>query len=78
MSRRSTFLGALLFLMLTASAQVRIRVVECDGAINSIRFHRAHDPAVQVLDIAGQPVPGATVTFLLPANGPSAIFEDKT
>jgi len=78
MSRRSTLLGALLSVTLTASAQVRIRVVEGDGAINSIRFHRAHDPTVQVLDMSGQAVPGATVSFLLPATGPSATFEDKS
>ncbi len=67
--------------MLAAYAQtqpgISIRVVEGDGAINSIRLHRAHDLVVQVLDPTAQPVAGATVTFLLPATGPSGTFGDS-
>jgi hypothetical protein len=57
-----------------AQTSVSIRVVEGDGAINSIKLHRAHDPVVQVVDPTGAPVAGATVTFLLPASGPSGTF----
>jgi hypothetical protein len=53
-----------------------IRVVEGDRAINSIKLHRGHDPVVQVVDAAGEPVSGAAVTFLLPASGPSGSFSD--
>lgn len=60
-----------------APAGISIRVLEGDGAINSIRLHRAHDPVVQVLDRTGAPVPGATVTFLLPASGPSGEFQSS-
>ena len=56
---------------------IQIRVVEGDGAINSIRLHRAHDPVVQVVDHAGKAVPGATVTFLLPAFGAGGTFQDN-
>jgi hypothetical protein len=60
-----------------APAGISIRILEGDGAINSIRLHRAHDPVVQVLDRTGEPVSGATVTFLLPASGPSGEFQSS-
>lgn len=56
---------------------IQIRVVEGDGAINSIRLHHAHDPVVQVVNRAGKPIHGATVTFLLPAFGASGAFQDN-
>jgi hypothetical protein len=54
-----------------------IQIVEGDGAINSIRLQRGHDPVVRVVSPDGEPVAGAIVTFLLPATGPSASFADK-
>src|SRR5581483_11700553 len=51
-----------------------IQIVEGDGAINSIRLHRGHDPVVRITTSGGEPVVGATVTFLLPASGPSGTF----
>jgi len=75
--------GALLtFCAVTAPAQTPnqtslvIRVTEGENAINSIRMHRGHDPVVQVLDQSGEPLAGASVTFLLPASGASATFGD--
>jgi hypothetical protein len=65
---------------LLAQAQesaVGIQVVEGDGAINSIRLRRAHDPVVRVVDAGGEPVAGAVVTFLLPATGPSGSFGES-
>ena len=56
---------------------LHVQVVEGDGAINSIRFHRAHDPVVRVVDPQGEPLSGATVTFLLPATGASGVFGDS-
>jgi len=53
-------------------------VVEGASAINSIKLRRGHDPVVQVLDASGEPVAGATVTFLLPASGASATFGDNS
>jgi hypothetical protein len=40
-------------------------------------MRRGHDPVVQVLDSTGEPLPGATVSFLLPASGASASFGDR-
>ncbi len=57
------------------SAEIHIRIVQGDGAINSIRLHRGHDPVAQVLHNDGEPLSGATVTFLLPASGPGGVFE---
>ena len=77
---RHTVLAALLFAPFTwvfAQSGLTVRVTEGDGAINSIRLHRGHDPAVQVIDSTGEPVNGATVTFLLPANGPSGTFGEN-
>ena len=59
------------------NSTIRVRVVEGDGAINSIRLRHAHDPAVQVLDAEENPVAGATVTFLLPAMGAGGTFQDS-
>jgi hypothetical protein len=55
---------------------IRVEVLEGDGAINSIRLHRAHDAVIKVTDAGGEPLPGATVTFMLPVSGPSAAFPD--
>jgi hypothetical protein len=54
-----------------------IQIVEGDGAINSIRLHRGHEPKVRVVDNYGTPISGAAVTFVLPAAGPSATFADS-
>jgi hypothetical protein len=63
-----------------ASAQsqsLTVKVVQGDNAINSIRHRRGHDPVVQVIDPSGEPLGNATVSFLLPATGPSATFGDS-
>jgi hypothetical protein len=51
--------------------------MEGDGAINSIRMKRGHNPAVKVTDAAGEPVAGAFVSFLLPASGPGGMFGES-
>jgi hypothetical protein len=56
---------------------IAVRVVQGDNAINSIRLRRGHDPVVQVLDPSGEPLGNATVSFLLPASGPSATFGES-
>ena len=61
-----------------ASAQntetpLSIVVVDGQGAINNIRQHAGHDMVVRV-DYNQQPVPGASVAFTLPSQGPSGSF----
>lgn len=60
-----------------AQTTIAIKVLQGDNAINSIKMHRAHDPVVQVLDSTGEPLSGATVSFLLPATGPSGAFGES-
>jgi hypothetical protein len=52
--------------------------LEGASAINSIKLRRGHDPVVQVVNGSGEPVGGATVTFLLPASGASGTFADNS
>ncbi len=59
----------------TRQSAIGVRILQGDGAINSIRLRRAHNPVVQVVDQAGRGVPGATVTFLLPATGAGGSFQ---
>ena len=55
-------------------ASIRIEVVEGEGAINSIAERRAKDPVVKILDDDLRPIAGATVTFVTPELGASAVF----
>ena len=57
-----------------APAGLNIVIIEGDGAINNIRQRTAREPIVQVVDENNNPVPGATVAFLLPGSGPGASF----
>jgi hypothetical protein len=57
-------------------AGIKIVVQEGQGAINNIPQHRAKEPVVQVQHEGGEPVVGATVTFLLPDTGPGGTFAD--
>src|SRR3984893_3749767 len=70
--------AALVFLLLAASTNaqtpgIKIVVLEGQGAINNIQQHRAKEPVVQVTEDQ-KPVQGASVTFLLPDDGPSGVF----
>ena len=55
---------------------IKILVQEGQGAINNIQQHRAKEPVIQVTDASGAPIQGASVTFLLPDNGPGGSFAD--
>lgn len=73
--------AALIGCMLAATADaqnagIKIVVQEGQGAINNITQHRAKEPVVQVEHEDGEPVVGATVTFLLPDTGASGTFAD--
>jgi hypothetical protein len=55
---------------------ITIQVVEGQGAINNVKRGTAFDPVIEVHDQRGKPVPGASVVFTLPSDGPSASFPD--
>lgn len=54
---------------------LKIYVLQGDGAINSTSARLATSPTIEVRDANDFPAAGATVTFELPASGPSASFE---
>jgi hypothetical protein len=55
-----------------------LRVVPFDGdrAVNDLHIQSAARAVVEVRDLKERPVPGAEVTFELPASGPGAFFSD--
>lgn len=58
------------------SGELRLEVLEGNGAINNIRARTAREPVVQVNDETGARVAGAVVTFILPAIGAGGSFAD--
>jgi hypothetical protein len=54
---------------------LRIYILQGDRAVNNTVTRVATAPVVEVRDMNDFPVAGATVTFELPASGPSASFE---
>jgi len=61
----------------SADAQLKILVLEGQGAINNISLRRAKEPVVQVTNENDAPVTGAVVTFMLPDAGPGGVFGDR-
>ena len=55
-------------------SQLRIIILEGEGAINNIRQRTAREPIVQVEDENRKPVAGAMVLFALPDSGPGGVF----
>ena len=51
-----------------------INIVEGEGALNNVKQRVNREPIVQVEDENHRPVAGATVTFLLPSDGPGGSF----
>jgi len=58
----------------SARPNLKIVVVEGEGAINNIQRGSARDPIVEVRDENDAPVSGARLTFSLPERGPSGTF----
>ncbi len=56
------------------AGQLKIEVLEGDGAQNDINAGTATAPKVRVLNESGNPVEGAEVVFQLPMGGPSGVF----
>jgi len=61
-----------------SQAQLRIVIVEGQGAINNIKDRVTREPVVQVVDENQRPVAGAAVSFFLPNQGPGGTFPDGT
>lgn len=56
------------------SGQLKVVVIQGEGAINNIRAKSATQPVVEVRDENDKPVAGAEVVFQLPAAGPGGVF----
>ncbi len=69
---------SLILALEAAQSELKIVVVEGQGAVNNIRQRTAREPVVEVQDSNGRPVAGASVTFILPQNGPSGVFPNGT
>ena len=64
------------FTLVAQEESLHVVVLEGDGAINNVRSPRAKEPIVRVEDANNRGVAGAVVTFLLPGDGPGAVFGD--
>ena len=53
---------------------LKIVILSGDGLTNNLKKRVSTTPIVEVRDRNNKPVAGATVAFLLPANGPGATF----
>jgi len=66
--------GAAAQKLVAQSGNLKIVVLEGEGAKNNVRAKSATAPAVEVRDEADKPVAGAEVIFQLPATGPGGVF----
>jgi hypothetical protein len=55
-------------------ALLQIRVIEGEGAVHTISTRASQPLVVRITDESGRPVPGASVSFRLPEEGPSGLF----
>ncbi len=62
------------FTLAAQEEPIHVVVIEGDGAINNIRSAHAKEPVIRVEDASKRGVPGAVVTFLVPADGAGAVF----
>jgi hypothetical protein len=53
---------------------LRLRVLEGEGDVLPLGSRTGHPVVVQVTDETGKPVEGATVSFILPPDGPTGTF----
>ena len=68
----------LVFQLLAQEGGLRVTVIEGDGQLVNIKRRINPEPVVEVRDANGNPVQGATVTFLLPNDGPGGTFANGT
>ncbi|MBI4877450.1 MAG: hypothetical protein HY822_22710 [Acidobacteria bacterium] len=66
--------GAAAQKLVAQSGNLKIVVLEGEGAKNNVRAKSATAPVVEVRDEADKPVTGAEVVFQLPATGPGGVF----
>jgi hypothetical protein len=57
---------------------LNIRIVDGEGQKYAMGSRATRGVSVEITDDSGKPVEGATVTFLLPAQGPGGVFANGT
>lgn len=57
-----------------APGELKVLILEGEGVINNVRLRAARELSVQVNDEQEKPVAGATVSFLLPSQGPGGML----
>jgi hypothetical protein len=57
---------------------LNIRIVDGEGQKYAMGSRATRSVSVQITDDSGKPVEGATVTFLLPEQGPGGVFANGT
>lgn len=55
-------------------ALLQIRVIEGEGAVHTVGTRASQALVLRITDESGRPVPGASVSFRLPDEGPSGTF----
>jgi hypothetical protein len=61
-----------------ASGGLKVLILEGEGVINNVRQRAARELSAQVNDEQEKPVAGATVSFLLPSQGPGGTLPNGT
>src|SRR5258708_4510763 len=74
----SEFATAPLRAQVESIPSLRIVVLSGDAAMNSIRRPAPQELVVRVENESQRPLPGVSVTFQAPAQGPSARFRDDS
>ncbi len=74
----SAFCASVVISAETQAPKLNVVVLEGNGAINNIRQRVAREIIVQVEDENRKPVSGASVSFTLPDQGPSARFSNDS
>jgi hypothetical protein len=59
-----------------APAQIKIVVVEGEGAINNVGQRSTRNPVIRIQDENEKPIAGAAVVFSLPTEGASGVFSN--
>ncbi len=61
---------------LAAQGGLEVRIVQSSGPVHILGSRSASALTVAVADTTGSPVPGAAVSFQLPASGPCGVFHN--
>ena len=56
-------------------ALLQIRIIEGEGAVHTVGTRASQALVLRITDESGRPVPGASVSFRLPDEGPSGTFQ---